>query len=170
MSTAIAPALSRRKIELLANNIRQRFNCNDCYFDIVSFVEIVIPAIDETFNYEYASSNELSPGMYAYYDPTNNTMKILSSVYDRACEDIGRDRFTIAHEVGHYFLHQDGYSFARINQLIPKYCDPEWQANTFASALLIPRAQTKFMSIEEIKDKCKVSYQAAEIAYNRNWQ
>lgn len=170
MSTAIAPALSRATIERLTNNIRTRINCNECYFDIIPFVEIVIPAIDSTFNYEYVSSNELSPGMYAYYDPKENTMKILSSVYDRACCDIGRDRFTIAHEAGHYFLHQNGYSFARTNQEVPKYCDPEWQANTFASALLIPRTLTKNLSVEEIKNRCKVSYQAAEIAYNRNWQ
>lgn len=170
MSTPIAPPLSRMKIENFANNIRKRFNCNDCYLDIVSFVELVIPRIDKTFIYDYVSSGELSPGMYAYYDPSENTMKILSSVYDGACNDNGRDRFTVAHEVGHYFLHQDGYLFARTTQEVPAYRNPEWQANTFASALLIPRAQTKFMSIEEIKDKCKVSYQAAEIAYNRNWQ
>lgn len=170
MSTAIAPALSRNQIERLTDNIRKQFNCNDCYFDIVSFVEVVLPAIDPTFNYEYVSSDELTPGMYAYYDPSSNTMKILSSVYERACDDIGRDRFTIAHEVGHYFLHQEGYSFARTNSEIPTYCNPEWQANTFASTLLIPKRQTKTMSIEEIRDKCKVSYQAAEIAYTRNWQ
>ena len=66
MSTAIAPALSRATIERLTNNIRTRINCNECYFDIIPFVEIVIPAIDSTFNYEYVSSSELSPGMYAY--------------------------------------------------------------------------------------------------------
>lgn len=170
MSTAIAPALSRNKIENFTDNIRKQFNCSDCYFDIVSFVEMVIPAMDPTFNYEYVSADELVPGMYAYYDPNSNTMKILSSVYERACKDIGRDRFTIAHEVGHYFLHQEGYSFARTNFEIPAYCNPEWQANTFASALLIPKHQTKTMTIDEIKDKCKVSYQAAKIAYECNLQ
>lgn len=53
---------------------------------------------------------------------------------------------------------------------MPAYRNPEWQANTFASALLIPKNQTKFMSIEQISNKCKVSHQAAEIAHKRNWQ
>ena len=80
------------------------------------------------------------------------------------------DTFTIAHEIGHYFLHRNGFSFARTERQVPAYSDPEWQANTFASFLLMPRAQTSFMSIEDIEYKCGVSHQAAEIAYKRNWQ
>ena len=51
-----------------------------------------------------------------------------------------RDRFTIAHELGHYFLH------------FPRCCGPmaarrygsdrvEWEANWFAAGLLMPSAQ-----------------------------
>jgi hypothetical protein len=51
-----------------------------------------------------------------------------------------RDRFTIAHELGHYFLH------------FPRCCAPmaakrygsdrvEWEANWFAAGLLMPSAQ-----------------------------
>lgn len=164
MSALVTPPLSRKEIKKLANNLRKQLKCNDCYLDIVSIVELVIPIIDNDFIYDYVSSEELSPGMYAYYDPTENTMKILSSVYEGACNDNGRDRFTVAHEVAHYILHQTGYSFARSTQKIPAYCDPEWQANVFASELLMPSNQIINMSINEIVNKCKVSYQAAEIA------
>lgn len=170
MPTQIAPALSRVAIEQLANDIRTKFNCSGCYFDIVSFVEMVIPSIDDSFNYDYVEANELPNRTYAYYDSNANQIKVLTSVYEGACNDNGRDRFTIAHEVGHYFLHREGCLFARVELDVPAYRNPEWQANTFASALLIPKNQTKFMSIEQISNKCKVSHQAAEIAYKRNWQ
>lgn len=50
-----------------------------------------------------------------------------------------RDRFTIAHELGHYFLHylhpkrEDGAAFGRGERN-----DIETQANVFASSLLMP--------------------------------
>lgn len=168
MSSPIAPALSKDKIERFTLEIRQKFKITGCYFDIIKFMEIVIPAVDPSFNFEYV--NELPENAYAYYDPSENVIRVLSSVYENACNNVGRDRFTIAHEVGHYFLHRDGFSFARTDGNVPAYRDPEWQANTFASFLLIPRAQTVFMDKEEIASRCMVSNQAAEIAYKRNRQ
>ena len=77
---------------------------------------------------------------------------------------------TIKEETALLFLHKEGCRFARSEIEVPAFMNPEWQANTFASALLIPKSQTQFMSIDEIADKCKVSHQAAEIAFKRNWQ
>ena len=57
MPTQIAPALSRVAIEQLATDIRTKFNCSGCYFDIVSFVEMVIPSIDDSLNYDYVEAN-----------------------------------------------------------------------------------------------------------------
>lgn len=168
MSSPIAPALSKYKIEALTLKIRRIFNINGCYFDIIKFMEVVIPIFDPTFNFEYVDS--LPDNAYAFYDPMNNSIKVLESVYENACNGVGRDRFTIAHEIGHYFLHSEGFSFARTDGNVPAYRDPEWQANTFASFLLIPRAQTLFMDKEEIASRCMVSNQAAEIAYKRNRQ
>lgn len=72
MPTQIAPALSRVAIEQLATDIRTKFNCSGCYFDIVSFVEMVIPSIDDSFNYDYVEANELPNRTYAYYDSNAN--------------------------------------------------------------------------------------------------
>ena len=170
MSITIAKPLSSRKIEQYAMNIRSLSNCTDCYFDIISLIEKTIPKIDETFNFEYVDSQELEPNTYAYYDPAENTIRVAEDVYVRASNDVGRDRFTLAHEVGHYMLHRNGITFSRATAKTPIYCDPEWQANTFASALLIPRCSTGSMTIEQIQEECKVSHQAAEIAFQRNSQ
>lgn len=54
-----------------------------------------------------------------------------------------RDNFTIAHELGHYFLHyphnekpQEEYIFARFGN-----GPDEWQANRFAAAFLMPKEE-----------------------------
>lgn len=78
-----------------------------------------------------------------------------------------RQRFTLAHEIGHYMLHrnhgafEDGLLFRR-NQTNTQ----EIEANIFASALLMPRFEfdrsLKSMTIEEIAIAFGVSKQAAE--------
>lgn len=91
-------------------------------------------------------------------------MKIRRDVYDEVCEDRGRARFTLAHEIFHYIFHdQPNISFARSTDKIPSYMDPEWQANTFAAELLIPRDLVKGLTVDEIMEKCGVSRQCASI-------
>jgi len=85
-----------------------------------------------------------------------------------------RDRFTIAHELGHYFLHfrapdqnligERTSTFTRLGRNIP-----ETQANVFASNLLMPAAQFKAMysRLEEdlvsVAEHFEVSYPAAKV-------
>lgn len=53
-----------------------------------------------------------------------------------------RDRFTIAHELGHYFLHsrqgEVPLAAARLDSE-----RPEWEANWFAAAFLMPEAKVR---------------------------
>ncbi len=76
---------------------------------------------------------------YAKYEPITQTLKVRDSVYDGAFNDNTRDRFTIAHEIGHAILHTNvTQSYARFNQKPKAFEDPEWQANEFAANLLLP--------------------------------
>ncbi|CPU70560.1 ImmA/IrrE family metallo-endopeptidase [Mycobacteroides abscessus] len=85
-----------------------------------------------------------------------------------------RDRFTIAHELGHYFLHHRApdehvvgkrtSTFTRLGRNVP-----ETQANVFASNLLMPAAQFK-AAFEElgrdlvaVADRFEVSVPAAKV-------
>lgn len=81
--------------------------------------------------------------------------------------DSGRWRFTIAHELGHAFLHRDALSglIEKANDFdLDNFCGlPKWekrlelQANLFASYLLIPRIP--FINIAmEIKSKLGIPY------------
>ncbi len=79
-----------------------------------------------------------------------------------------RQRFTLAHELGHYFLHrhrgdfEDGPLFRRDNQFNPI----EREANQFAALLLMPENEFRqAMAGGELPDVAKsfgVSQQAAE--------
>lgn len=104
----------------------------------------------------------------------------------------GRARFTLAHELGHAALHKDevfnggvvyrdGTSMAseRLRPGMKIYESPEWQANTFASAFLMPtRAVEHWLSLKrmereesislaEFSAKFDVSYEAARIRVER---
>ena len=75
---------------------------------------------------------------------------------------MSKHRFTLCHEFGHWLLHQpENVSFARGD--IPKYRDPEWQANVFAAELMVPYDLTKGLTINQIVEECGVSYSCAEI-------
>jgi Zn-dependent peptidase ImmA (M78 family) len=52
-----------------------------------------------------------------------------------------RDNFTIAHELGHYFLHYDHKNNGNQQVVFARYGSDifEWQANRFAAAFLMPR-------------------------------
>lgn len=94
-----------------------------------------------------------------------------------------RKRFTIAHELGHYFLHETGDTFVDENsnlELLVKFRDnsapfsqEEREANSFAAALLMPAESVKkhfnglldviddtAEIIKKLSDKYEVSYDA----------
>lgn len=95
-------------------------------------------------------------------------IRIREDVYNRACEGCGRDRLTMAHELGHIILHQnEEITLARSEGTIPAYMDPEWQANAFAGELLAPFQYIKHMDILDISTQYGVSIEAASVQKNR---
>ena len=159
----IAEPRSRKEIINIVNRIKDSFEMKSMFFPVCKFLEI-LPVVDETLYLEYVENKELPSNTYAYYDPVNNLMMIDEEVYLRACNGVARDRFTIAHEIGHYFLVDKVMYTRKSDEKIPAYCDPEWQANAFASELLMPSRKILHMPVSSIVRECKVSYQAAEIA------
>lgn len=79
-----------------------------------------------------------------------------------------RDRFTIAHELGHYFLH---YPLCCAPMAAKRYGSDrvEWEANWFAAGLLMPSAQfqsayeTYAGDLAKLAALFRVSMQAATI-------
>lgn len=119
----------------------------------------------------------LPVGEEGKFDPGTNEIILSLETYDNLACDAGRAKFTLAHEIGHAVLHgaylKDALTSRRImpqykRSQIPKYADPECQANKFASYFLMPRALIlpliqRGRSVTEIARYFGVSYQAAEI-------
>lgn len=143
MNKPIAKARSRKDIIKFVRYLKSRLNFTGLMFPVCEFVEQILPELDKSFSLEYVERYELPENTYAYYDPINNTMKIDQDVYLRAANGVARDRFTIAHEIGHYFLIDEIAYTRRENESVPAYRDPEWQANAFASELLMPSNDIK---------------------------
>lgn len=159
-----AKPLSRAKIRQLTVKIREYCELNqNLDFPIMHFLEGIMPYIFDSFELEVVEDNQLDCEARAY--PNEYKIIIKQSVYDGACNGIPCHRFTVAHEIGHMFLHHDeSISFARGHEgPLKTYEKPEWQANTFAGELLAPPYIIRELTIEEVVIKCKVSRSVAEI-------
>lgn len=108
----------------------------------------------------------------AYTDIATGIIYIKESVVEQACRrSYRRGAFTLIHELGHYLLHylQNDARLTRVadDVNVPTYCDPEWQADTFASEFLMPFDECIKMDGEEIRKTYHVSRMAAEVRYSK---
>lgn len=83
---------------------------------------------------------------------------------------IGRQRFSIAHELGHILLHSPEGVTVYNREPSPNDDPIEHEANVFASRLLAPLCVLHYMNVqsaEEIAETCNISITAARIRYER---
>ena len=75
----------------------------------------------------------------------------------------------LCHEMGHFLLHRD-ITFARArDEDVPIYRDSEWQADTFAGALMMSRRHMdQFTCPADAAAKCGMSGAAALYQFNIN--
>ena len=160
----VAPA-SRQDIWKLVRNIRNNLGVEKkLYFDIVHFLEKVMPKIFPNFVLEICSEEEMGEN-HGETIPSEYKICIREDVYIGACKGKGRDRLTLAHEVGHFFMHDEGtiiYCRLAPNTKLPKFIDPDWQADVFAGELLAPSYLINGMDAQEVHKKCEVSMPCAE--------
>lgn len=163
----IVKPLSRHFIRYFTNHIRKTFKLKSPYFPIVEFIEMYA-SIDDDFNYEIVPVEKLNE--YALTIPTEKLIKIREDVYIDAVNGIPRHRYTLAHELGHVFLHTpERILLARAPSPndIPYAERPEWQANTFAGELLAPADMVNtFYDEAAIAETFGVSLAVARIQLN----
>lgn len=170
MTSYMVEAKSRKEIRSLVRVFRQHFNIDDClYFPIVELLDVLAVFFPD-YNYEIVEDNELPADTHADTDITTGNIRIKQTVYDRACAGEGRDRMTIAHEIGHYFMLKFcGFKLERnfSEKNVDTCRDPEWQAKCFAGELLVPAHLVNGMTQAEISVRCGVSLDAAGIQHKK---
>jgi Zn-dependent peptidase ImmA (M78 family) len=162
------PGLSRAAIRAYAKKVHELIRLQQPPFPIVQFAEGLHAYLPE-FTFAVMDEEELGNN-HGLTMPAEKLMMIRRDVYEGACRDAGRDRLTIAHEVGHLLLH-DSVAFARRmpSKDVPAYRSSEWQANCFAGELLVPAWWLKSVgriSALDVANVCKVSVEAASYQLN----
>ena len=149
---------------MLVRDIRRSLGIEDkLYFDIVNFVERVMPEVFPKFILEICTEAEIR-NLHGETIPSEYRIRIREDVYIGACKGKGRDRLTMAHEVGHFFMHDEqSVVFCKVdpNEIIPQYRDPDWQADVFGGELLAPSYLINGMDAREIHETCAVSIACA---------
>lgn len=168
MNNCIAEPTSRFKIRKIVQFVRNSLGLTDFVFvPIVELLDVLTVVCD--FNYEIVPNNSLPKQIFATTDVSTRTIKIKEAIYNKAIRGDGFARFTIAHELGHFFMFcVFGFSFAEnpSGEPVPAYRDPEWQANCFAGEFLMPYNLVKNYSVNELMKKCCVSRSAAYKQYH----
>lgn len=161
-----ADPVSRERIRQYVRALKRKVGLeNELFFPILPFVENCLPLLIPDFQFEVVPINEMG-GKHGETYPSTNIIRIREDVYLRAADGEGRDRFTIAHEVGHLFMHEDNaIALCRLapNQRLKPFEDPEWQADAFGGELLASSYLIKGMSEREVQEKCGVSSSAAYV-------
>lgn len=164
MHDYIVEAKSRSDLRAYALQIRANLGMQDqLFFPVVSFLELM-PELFPKFHYEIVDDCVFESNIHADTDILEHCIRIKNSVYEGACEGNGRDRMTIAHEIGHYLtLCICGFKLQRNfgNRKLKAYLDPEWQAKCFAGELLVPSHLVNGMDDISLVEKCGVSLEAA---------
>ncbi|WP_158510301.1 ImmA/IrrE family metallo-endopeptidase [Pseudomonas syringae] len=154
------PYMTCAEIIRVARDVRQLFGLNVDHYPVVHVLEMGMLILDSEFTFSVKDHHEMKDDL-GLTIPSENAIYLRSDVYNRASEDVPTDRFTVAHELGHHFLHKNVpvvfHQANRPRTLKPEQ-DSEWQANIFGAALLMPvRRLNKCRSLEEAAVKFCVS-------------
>lgn len=159
---AVVPPQSAGNIALLADEVRKYLGISDIsFFPILKVYELLGHIVDGA-NFEIRTKEEMG-GDHGRTHPEQKLILIREDVYVGADNNMPRDRFTMCHELGHLLMHQ-GLSLSRIDPKNPPkiYMNSEWQADKFASFLLMPKHLLKRCnSVSQAMDMFGVSYEAA---------
>lgn len=162
-----AAPMSAAQIEKGTWAIRSLLGMTDPFLPVADLIEYGLAEIAPGYDYDVLDVAEMG-ARHGQVEPHRRVLTLRTDVYERILDNKGRDRFTGCHEVGHAVLHGGS-----LNRLAPGvrpaiYCDPEWQANTFASAILMPEHMIRTIgSVSEVMNEFGVTRDAAEVRFRK---
>lgn len=165
--------ISRDQLRVIAMAVRQAFGCkNKLRFNVIDAFERasdIFPFLVTTV----VEDDELPPDIPARCTPDfngNYTIEVKNSIYEGAVAGVGGYRGHILHEICHGILCFLGFtpilerSFH--NNELNAFESMEWQAKALCGEILVPYKETAGMSIRQIQNYCKVSYDCASLRVN----
>jgi Zn-dependent peptidase ImmA (M78 family) len=157
--------LSSKQIDTIASNLINEFNPNILNYGLSTPLNHILDFLGSKYNLTFKFSDlndELSNDILGYFDSEKNEIKINFKV-----KDTPREPFILAHEIGHFILHKNlkvnkvvynnfkdtSFSFFEQSYVLrnPKNWI-EWQANCFASSLLMPELSFRAILILNQKE------------------
>lgn len=163
MSMFLAAPLTREYIERVTWGLRQALALTDPYLPVAELLEFGLPRIAPGFDYDIVEAAAMGQ-RHGAVNPVTRVLMVREDVYDGLVAGVGRDRFTVCHEIGHAVLHPQTLNRVRPGQTARPFENPEWQADNFSGSLLMPRHMMLIMgSISEIVGEFGVSEDAAKV-------
>jgi hypothetical protein len=166
----VVPARSKENIAANAAILREFLKLSDrSYFPVMEVYE-VLHYLYQDASFEVRTMAEMG-GDHGRTYPDRHLIYIREDIYERAHAGNARDRFTMCHELGHLMMHQ-GVALSRIDPINPPkiYRNSEWQADTFASYLLMPKNQLcNYYAVTQIAGDFGVTLEAA-FARRSDWK
>ena len=157
----VVPPLSTDKIAETADAVRAHLGLSDRHYFPVMKVYEILDTLVAGADFQVLEPHEMGSDHGRTY-PDARQILIRQDVYARADVGEGRDRFTMCHELGHLILHRD-LALSRVDPDRPPklYCNSEWQADKFASFLLMPRSLVQKVALCDAQEIFGVSFDAA---------
>jgi len=158
----IVPPLSTDHLTAYAEKVRSLLVHDDTVqFPIIPVLEHGMSRIFSDFEFDVMEV-DLMGDNEGHVVPGTMRLVLREDVYIGACQGNGRDRFTASHELGHFLLHREITLARSREEGTAIYYDSEWQADTFAGALMMSKRHLPlFTGPDDAARKCGMSAPAA---------
>lgn len=132
-------AMSNTDIERVASDLRTIFGMKaNKSVPIGRLVETVLPELLPGYDFLVLPDEDM-PGVAGLTTVGEYTIYLCNTTYVALCDGDPEARHVAAHELGHLVLHSAQSPAHAKRVLGDDHVDPEWQADRFADAWLMPR-------------------------------
>lgn len=165
ISKAVMPR-TKAQIYDAANRLRRALCLGPAErVQMVPLLEHVLPEVLDDYLFEVVP-DDMMAGIEGTTDISLPIIRLADRTYARLMRSDPDARYTAAHELGHLVFHSGAHVQYARRSTFDCRTDPEWQADRFADAFLMPlQAVLQCSSVEQIAMKFDVPFDAAKRRY-----